>query len=88
MSLKCHNVGAPWWLSWLSIRFLVSAQVVISWFVGLSPALGSTLVILGLLGILSPSLSVLPLLVLVAPTRLLKQNAMGTSDSHSKVYCN
>ena len=34
--------------------------------------------------------SVLPFLhdTLVASTRLLKQNATGTNDSHNKVYCN
>ena len=36
---------------------LVSAQVMISWFVSLSPESGSVLTVQGLLGILSPSLS-------------------------------
>ena len=52
---------APEWFSWLSIQLLVSAQVMISWFVGSSPTLGSALVVQSLLGILSLSL---PLLLL------------------------
>ena len=35
--------GAPGWLSWLSIQLLVLAQVMISQFMGLSPASGSVL---------------------------------------------
>ena len=35
---------------------MISAQVMISWFVSLSPALGAVLVARSLLGILSPSL--------------------------------
>ena len=38
---KWQNARAPGWLSRLSIWFLVLAQVVISWVMGLSPALGS-----------------------------------------------
>ena len=49
--------GVPGWLSWLSIRLLVSAQVVISLFVGSSPVSGSALTIWNLLGILSLSIS-------------------------------
>ena len=30
-------LGEPGWLSWLSIQLLISAQVMISWFMGLSP---------------------------------------------------
>ena len=45
--------GAPGWLSHLHIRLLVSAQVVISWFVSWSPASGSVLTVQSLLGILS-----------------------------------
>ena len=48
------------WLSRLSIRLLISAQVMIPRFVSLSPALGFALTALGLLGILSLPLS-LPL---------------------------
>ena len=32
--------GAPGWLGWLSIRLLISGQVMISWFVESSPELG------------------------------------------------
>ena len=37
-----ESKGVPGWLSWLSVRPLILAQVMISWFMGLSPALGST----------------------------------------------
>ena len=49
--------GVPGWLSQLSIWLLISAQFMISWFVGLSPTSGFTLTERSLLGILSPSLS-------------------------------
>ena len=55
-----NTSGAPGWLSGLSSRLLVSAQVMISWFVSLSPALGSARIAPSLLGILSLPLS-LPL---------------------------
>ena len=45
------------WLSWLSVRLLVSAWVMISWFVGSSPVLGSTLTAWSLSGILFLPLS-------------------------------
>ena len=52
--------GALGWLSGLNIQLLVSAQVVISQFMGSSPASGSVPTAWSLLGILSlpPSLSV------------------------------
>ena len=57
------KTGASGWLGWLSIQLLISAQVVISPFVGLSPASGSTLTGHSLLKILSlPSLSPSPVL--------------------------
>ena len=49
--------GASGWLSRLSIQFLVLAQVMISRFIGSSPASGSVLRERSLLGILSLSLS-------------------------------
>ena len=48
----------------LSIRLLTLARVMISWFMSSSPTSGSVLAVQSLLGILSPSLSVLPLLAL------------------------
>ena len=46
------------WLSRLSIRLLISAQVIISWFVGFKPCVGLCAVSAqSLLRILSPSLS-------------------------------
>ena len=61
-SLETTKFGAPepGWLSWLSVRRLVSAHVMISSCVGLSPGSGSTLTAQNLLGILALSLS-LPL---------------------------
>ena len=47
---------APRWISWLMVQLLISAQVIILWFVRLSPALGSMLTVQSLLGILSLSL--------------------------------
>ena len=41
--LKCWLGGAPGWLSQLGVWLLILAQVMISWFVGLSPTLGSQL---------------------------------------------
>ena len=43
----------PRWLSQLSVRLLVSAQVMISWFGSWSPTSGSVLTVRSLLGILS-----------------------------------
>ena len=48
--------GAPGWRSQLSIQLLISAQVMVSWLMGSSPALGSVLTVQSLLGILSLSL--------------------------------
>ena len=53
-------LGAPGWFSWFTVRLSVSAQVIISWFVGLSLALGSGMTAQSLLGILSLSLSFCP----------------------------
>ena len=61
-SFKKQHLGAPGWLSQLSIQLLTSVQVVISWFVSLSPTSGSALTAQSLLGILSLSLSAPPLL--------------------------
>ena len=55
IALKKEKSGAPGWLSGLSVELLASAQVVISWFVSSSPALGSALAVQNLLGILSLS---------------------------------
>ena len=52
-------LGAPGWLSWLSVRLLISAQVRISWFMGWSPVSGSVLTVQSPLGILSLPLSLL-----------------------------
>ena len=56
MLLGSH-LGALGWPSQLGVRLLVSARVVISWFVRLSPTLGSVLAVRNLLEILSLSLS-------------------------------
>ena len=58
MSIKKEEcLGAPGWLSRLGVWLLISAQVMISGLVRLSPVLGSALTVQGLLGILSLSLS-------------------------------
>ena len=54
---KNPGIGAPWWLSWLSVRLLVSGQVMLAQFVNSSFVSGSALAVRSLLGILSPSLS-------------------------------
>ena len=47
------EAGAPGWFRRLGVQLLVFARVVLSHFVGLSPASGSVLTVLSLLGILS-----------------------------------
>ena len=54
----------PGWLSWLNVQLLILAQVMISRFVESSPMSASTLMMLGLLLILS--LSVCPPLLMVS----------------------
>ena len=49
--VKFPLFGAPVWLSWLSVDYLLLAQVMISWFMSLSPASGSVLIAWSLLGI-------------------------------------
>ena len=67
--------GIPGWLSWLNVYLLVSTQVMISQFMGSSPALGSVLAVWSLLGILSFSpLSVPTLLALSLSLSLSKIN--------------
>ena len=61
LSLKDYCPGAPGWLSWLSVQILVSARIMISWLMSLSPASGSALTVWSLLGILSLFLSLLSL---------------------------
>ena len=56
-------LGVPGGLSQLSVWLLTSAQVMISRFIGLSPALGSALTVWSLLGILSSSLWPSPVLL-------------------------
>ena len=55
--IKYVKTGVPEWHSLLSIRLLISAQVMISWFVSSSPTWGSALMAWSLLGILSLLLS-------------------------------
>ena len=58
--LRVCFLGAPGWLSRLSIRLLILAQVLISWLAGSSNMSGPGLTARSLLGILSLPLS-LPL---------------------------
>ena len=64
MQIKTTMRGAPGWLSWLSIQLLILAQVMILWFMRLSPELtgprGSELTAWSLLGILSVPSSLFP----------------------------
>ena len=53
---KIKDSGAPGWLSQLRVQLVISAQVMISRFMGSSPTLGSALTVWSLLGILSFSL--------------------------------
>ena len=57
LSEKSIRSGVPGWLSRLSVRLLVSAQVVISWFVSSNPTSGSLLSAQSPLQILCPPLS-------------------------------
>ena len=57
---KQAKSGTPGWLSRLSDQLLTPAQVMISRFVGSSPASGSALTVWSLLLILSLSLSLCP----------------------------
>ena len=59
-TVKETKEGNPGWLSWLSIRLLISSEVMISQFVGLSPMLDSVLTGWGLLRILSLSFCLSP----------------------------
>ena len=60
VDLPALQAGAPGWFSLLTVRALVSAQVMISQFVRSSPVLGSALTMQSLLRIVSPSLSLCP----------------------------
>ena len=68
-----NKTRAPGWLSRLSVQLLVSTQVVISQFVGSSPASGSVLTARSLLGIFSPSLCPSPLLSVSLKNKLKKK---------------
>ena len=78
-AIKKKTVGTPGWLSRLSVRLLVFAQVMASQFVSLSPALGSILTAQSLLGILSLSLS------LCTPPKINKH--LKTYTVKLKVHC-
>ena len=57
VNVKTHRIGAPGWLSQLSVWLLILVRAMISQFVGSSPMSGSALLAGSLLGILcSPSL--------------------------------
>ena len=55
--IKTTDLGALGWLSWLSVQHLISAQVTILRFMGLSPVSGSALTAQSLLQTLSLPLS-------------------------------
>ena len=75
-------MGAPGWLSPLSIQLLISAQVRISQFMSSSPALGSVLAVQSLLGILSlPAPPLLHTLSLSLQINLRKREKMCLRQS-------
>ena len=55
MTLEVLEGGT--WVAQLSARLLISAQVMISWFVSLNPVLGPALTVWHLLGVLSLPIS-------------------------------
>ena len=59
LSLKTLLLGVPEWLSWLNVQLLVSAQVMISQFVGSSPTSSSALTVWSPLWVLCSPLSLL-----------------------------
>ena len=58
--------GAPGWLSWLSDRLLILAQVMISWFMSLSLCVGPCADSADPAGILCLSLSLCPSLLVLS----------------------
>ena len=78
-------LGVPGQLSWLSVLPLISAQVMISRFMGSSPMLDSLLIVRSLLGILSSSLSPPPLLALSFSLSL-KINKLKKIKSKTSIF--
>ena len=78
--------NSTWRGAWVaqSVKCLTSAQVMISQFVGSSPASGSMLTARSLLGILSPSLSAPPQLVHVCSLSLFFLNRNSVALFWSK----
>ena len=77
--IKRGNLGAPEWLRWFSIQLLISAQVMVSQFMSLSPVSGSMLTGQSLLGILSPYFTVLLLLLSLSQN---KEINLKTEEGH------
>ena len=77
--IRNEKTGAPGWVCQLSVRLLVSAQVVISWFVSSSPSLGSALIGWSLLGTLSPSAPCVGLLSLSLKMNKLEKRKKKTN---------
>ena len=75
---KVKRIGAPGWLSQLSIQLFILAQVMISRFMRSIPASGSAPTVRSLLGILS-------LLALSAPPLLVVSLSLSVSLSFSKM---
>ena len=83
--LRNQQLGAPEWLSGLSIRLLVSAQVVISQVRSSCPTSGSVLTAWSLLGILDLPLS-LPLPHSLACTLSLSKTNKQTFFKNQQLY--
>ena len=73
----CDILGSPRWLSWLSVRLLILAQIMISQFVSSSPTLVFVLIAQSLLGILCLPFSLLLLSSLTK--KVTKMSLLGHS---------
>ena len=83
LSLRNEEVT---WGTWVaqSVEYLTLAQVMISWFVGLSPTWGSVLTIWSLLRILPLSLSAPPLLTLsLSLSKINKRQKIKKRNQHA-----
>ena len=80
------RLGTPVQLRQLSIRLLIFAQVIISWFVNSSPTSHSALTVQSLLGFLSPSLSA-PLSLALYLSLKIKINFKKSLNGYKEKYC-
>ena len=81
IKIKEASTGVHGWLSRLNVQLLTPPQVMISRFVGSSPALGYVLIAQSLLGIFSLPLSAPPLLMLSFSLKINKYNLKEASTN-------